>query len=114
MGMTSATFRDNTYEDNTSIPENKHVRSQRFNDSASIMDTTNIITDTDNDKTMGGIPANLESGPLASFVDNGNRDTNNQFTKLSDKGSIITQYSIKDYCYSITMVVQSCHYEIIA
>ena len=65
MGATSATF-NVTEGDATSIPEDKHVTSQRFNDSASVIDTAGM---TDQTVTAGGgIPANLESGPLTSFA----------------------------------------------
>ena len=90
MGATSATF-NLTEGDATSIPEDKHVTSQRFNDSASIIDTAGM---TDQTVTQGGgIPANLESGPLASFVVENTVDeeeepsthTNEQSTRTNDK-----------------------------
>ena len=66
----------------SSIPENRNVKSQRFNDSASILG--NVITETE-DLTVthtGGIPANLESGQLVS----GKEETTME-KKISDGNS---------------------------
>ena len=66
----------------SSIPENRNVKSQRFNDSASILG--NVITETE-DLTVthtGGIPANLESGQLVS----GKEETKTE-EKISDGNS---------------------------
>ena len=66
----------------SSIPENRNVKSQRFNDSASILG--NVMTETE-DLTVthtGGIPANLESGQLVS-----GKEENKTENKISDENS---------------------------
>lgn len=86
----------------SSIPENRNVKSQRFNDSASILG--NVITETE-DFTMthtGGIPANLESGQLVSGKENENKISDGNSKALSennDKG-----YINKYFIYNILEV----------
>ena len=69
----------------SSIPENRNVKSQRFNDSASILG--NVITETE-DLTMthtGGIPANLESGQLVSGKEKETKISDGNSKALSEK-----------------------------
>lgn len=69
----------------SSIPENRNVKSQRFNDSASILG--NVITETE-DLTMthtGGIPANLESGQLVSGKEKEIKISDGNSKALSEK-----------------------------
>merc|ERR1711935_480279 len=85
-------------DDATSIPEDKHVTSQRFNDSASVIDTAGM---TDQTVTAGGIPANLESGPLTSFtVDNEGEETAN--AKKTQQNAEDNSYSYDSDSYTRT------------
>lgn len=80
----------------SSIPENRNVKSQRFNDSASVLG--NVITETE-DLTVthtGGIPANLESGQLVSGKEKENEipDGNSKALSVKNDKGRANKYSI--------------------